>query len=435
MIPNKDFDTSAFEARESAVRSYCRAFPAVFNRARGSEVFDEHGRRYLDFFAGAGALNYGHNPPFIRDKLVHHLQSDGVLHALDMYTDVKRRFIERFRDVILEPRRLDYKLQFCGPTGTNAVEAALKLARRITGRANVCTFSGGFHGMSLGSLSVTGNRANRTAAGVQLGPATTLPYPEGPRAFPDALAHIEGLLTDPNSGLDTPAAFIVETVQAEGGIYIAPIDFLVGLAALCKRYGILLVVDEVQMACGRTGPFFSFERAGIVPDLVCLSKAIGGCGLPMALVLVRPELDVWKPGDHTGTFRGNQLAFVAAEAALDHWVDVTLSADVERKGAIVRRALDAALPGIHGDLTRRGIGLIHGVDVANAGGAAVAAAVARRCFSKGLIIERCGRDDTVLKILPPLVIPDEQLVEGLDILLAALRETIQPIDRAMGATA
>lgn len=417
-------DTAVFDTHESEVRAYCRSFPAVFTCGRGVELFDEQGRRYLDFFAGAGALNYGHNPPAMRDLLVEHLLADGVTHALDMHTAAKRRFIERFHGVILKPRRLDYKLQFCGPSGTNAVEAALKLARRITGRTNICAFSGGWHGMSQGSLSVTSNRDHRAAAATPLGQVTFLPYPDGPHPCPDALQHFARLLDDPSSGVDTPAACIVEAVQCEGGIYVAPPAFLAGLADLCRHHGILLIMDEVQAGCGRTGPFFSFEPAGIVPDLVCLSKSIGGCGLPMALLLLRPDLDVWRPGEHSGTFRGNQLAFVAGAAAMEYWLDDTLSHETRRKGTLLRARLSDALSAIHPRAAVRGVGLLNGVDIAQAGGATVAALVAARCFERGLLLERCGRGDTVLKLMPPLIVTDQQLLEGTEILVAALAREI-----------
>ncbi len=410
-------EVGVFETLESNVRAYCRTFPVVFTTARGAELFDESGRRYLDFFVGAGTLNYGHNPPFIRDLLIEHLRRDGVLHALDMYTDAKRDFLEAFERTILRPRGLDHKVQFCGPTGANAIEAALKLARLVTGRTTVCSFSGGWHGMTLGALSVTANRGHRSGAGLPLTGSVVLPYPVGPRPFPDALGYVESLLEDPGSGLDLPAAILLEAVQTEGGVNIAPVEFLTGLAELCRRRGIMLVLDEIQAGCGRTGPFFSFERAAIVPDIACLAKAIGGCGMPMALVLMRPELDVWKPGEHSGTFRGNQLAFVAGAAALRHWEGSGLSAEVMRKGAIVREALS----GLDPEIEVRGLGLIWGVDLANAGGPRRAESVARRCFENGLVLERCGRDDTVIKLLPPLVIDDDQLGEGLGILRSALK--------------
>lgn len=415
-------DTAIFQRLESNVRTYCRHFPVVFQRASGAELFDERGKRYLDFFAGAGALNYGHNPPRIREQLIAYLMRDGILHGLDMHTVAKRDFLERFHEVILAPRQLDYKVQFCGPTGANAVEAAIKLARMVTGRGNIGFFSGGWHGLSLGALSATANRRHRESAAVALGNTAVLPYPAGPRPFPEALGHIENMLVDPNSGFDMPAALILETVQAEGGIYIAPHDFLRGLARLCRQHDILLIVDDIQAGCGRTGRFFSFEAAGIIPDLVCLSKSIGGCGLPMSLVLMRPELDQWKPGDHTGTFRGNQLAFLAATAALDYWNDQALGLHIAGHARLIEAALRSGLGAMHPAPGHRGVGMLWGVDLEAHGGGAAATRVAQACFHKGLIIETCGRGGSVIKLLPPLNIDTEQLEEGLAILIAALRE-------------
>lgn len=413
-------DTTAFEQYESNVRSYCRSFPTVFASAKGAVLTDELGRRYLDFFAGAGALNYGHNPDAIRDRLIDYLRSDGVTHSLDMFASAKREFIERFSEWILQPRQLDYKIQFCGPTGANAVEAALKLARLATGRHGVCAFSGGWHGLSAGALAVTSNVDHRAAAGGPLGAATFFPYADGPYQLPDPFGYVEALLSDPGSGLELPAAIILETVQSEGGIYVAPIEWLRSLRRLCDEKGILMIVDDVQAGCGRTGAFFSFERAGIRPDIVCLSKSIGGYGLPMSLVLMRRELDVWKPGQHTGTFRGNQLAFVAATAALEHWRGVEFPAALDRRSRLMERLLRDTIASLAPGIEVRGLGMLWGVDLVKVGGSALAKEVCRRAFEKGLILERCGRDDTVLKLMPPLTIEDEELKRGCEILRGEL---------------
>lgn len=314
-------DLSTFETRESAVRSYIRSWPTVFTRAKGHLLWDEDGREYVDFFAGAGALNYGHNDPAMQDALVDYVRSDGPIHSLDMATTAKRTFLDRFHEVILGPRGLDYLVQFPGPTGTNAVEAALKLARKVTGRGLVVGFTNGFHGMTLGSLAVTGNDMKRGGSGVPLGNATSLPYDGFLGIDGDSIDVIDRLVRSSGSGLDLPAAFIVETVQGEGGVNVASDAFMQRLRALCDRHEILLIVDDIQMGCGRTGPFFSFERTGIRPDIVTLSKSISGSGLPLALTLFGPKLDVWLPGEHNGTFRGNNPAFVTAAVALERWRD------------------------------------------------------------------------------------------------------------------
>ncbi|MBN1204930.1 MAG: diaminobutyrate--2-oxoglutarate transaminase [Myxococcaceae bacterium] len=415
-------DTSIFEQRESNVRSYSRAFPTVFQRAKGSEIFDASGRRYLDFFAGAGTLNYGHNPEALKKPLLEYLAQDGIIHALDAYTTAKRELLERFQALILAPRGMDHRVQFCGPTGTNAVEAALKLARKVTGRMGMFAFSGSYHGMSQGSSSVTGSRSVRASTGIPLGHTTFFPYPDGPGGAYDALPYMERMLADNCSGVDLPAAVILETVQMDGGIYIAPPEWLQALRAFTQRHGILLIVDDIQAGCGRTGRFFSFERAGITPDLVTLSKAIGGYGLPMSLLLMRPELDRWRPGEHTGTFRGNQLAFVAGSAALDFWKDERFTEELARKERAVADFLRQELTAKHSGLAVRGIGLAHGVDFSGAGGPERASQVQRRCFERGLIVEQCGRDDVVVKLLPPLTTPLEQLLEGCGILRDAIAD-------------
>ena len=413
--------TAVFERLESNVRSYCRAFPAVFERAKDAMLFDEAGKGYIDFFAGAGSLNYGHNPDFIKPLLIEYLMNERVIHSLDMHTTAKRTFLETFERVILSPRGLDYKVQFTGPTGANAVEAAMKLARLVTGRPTIASFSGGWHGMSSACLSVTGNRAHRAAAGTSLNNTIFFPYADGPAPLANSLGYIESLFADPNSGLDLPAALLLETVQAEGGIYPASAEWLRGIRALCDKWGVLMIVDDIQVGCGRTGTFFSFEESGIVPDIVTLSKSIGGYGLPMSLVLMKRELDQWKPGQHTGTFRGNQLAFVAATAALQLWSDASFTSGLATRSA----ALEAELRKIvssHPGLALRGRGFIWGLDFTNAGGPAAAAAATKRAFQNGLIIESCGRDDVVLKVLPPITIPDEVMLRGCAILAGAVAQ-------------
>ncbi|HET9874514.1 MAG TPA: diaminobutyrate--2-oxoglutarate transaminase, partial [Mycobacterium sp.] len=400
---------SIFESLESEVRSYCRSWPVTFDRASGCHLWDVDGREYLDFFAGAGALNYGHNHPDLKGPLLDYLTADRVVHSLDMHTVAKAEFLERFEEVILKPRGLDYKVQFPGPTGTNAVESALKLARKITGRESVISFTNAFHGMTLGSLSVTGNSMKRGGAGIPLVHATPMPYDNYLDGVTPDFIWFERLLQDSGSGLNDPAAVIVETVQAEGGINVARLEWLQGLADLCRRHELLLIVDDVQMGCGRTGPFFSFEAAGIVPDIVCLAKSISGYGLPMALTLFRPELDVWEPGEHNGTFRGQNPSFVTAAAALNFWTDNRLEKAVLRKGEQVQRALCEMVDPLDG-VQARGRGLIHGVAFERP---ELAGAVCKQAFDRGLLMETSGPEGEVAKVMPPLVIDDHELARGL----------------------
>ncbi|PRQ03004.1 Diaminobutyrate--2-oxoglutarate transaminase [Enhygromyxa salina] len=401
------------ETLESEVRSYSRSFPKVFARAEGSELFDRQGRAYLDFFAGAGALNYGHNNRHLQAPLLNYIEAGGVTHSLDMATEAKCNFLERFAALVLGPRDLDYKTMFPGPTGTNSVEAALKLARKVTGRAKVASFTRGFHGMTLGSLATTGNAGKRHGAGLALGGVDRMPFDGYLGEDVDTLDYVERLLDDPSSGVDAPAAFIVETVQGEGGVNLASPAWLRRLADLAHRHAALLIIDDVQVGCGRTGPFFSFETLGVEPDIVCLSKSLSGYGLPFALTLFRPQLDVWKPGEHNGTFRGNNLAFVTATAALDrYWRDDALTRAVDRKAELVRQRLGAIAERFDAEV--RGRGLIWGLDFGSR--AAVAGLASREAFGRGLLIETSGAHDEVLKLLPPLTITEAELERGLDII-------------------
>jgi diaminobutyrate-2-oxoglutarate transaminase len=410
-----------FDHLESNVRGYCRAFPTVFTRARGAELEDESGHRYVDFFAGAGTLNYGHNHPDLKQPLLDYLAEDGIVHGLDMATDAKRRFIETFDRLILKPRGLDYKLQFPGPTGTNAVEAALKLARLVTGRTNVVAFTNGFHGVSLGALATTANSHYREAAGIEPPGVTFMPYDGYLGENADTIEYLDKALSDGSSGLDHPAAVIVESVQGEGGINVASIDWLRRLEQVCRRHKVLLILDDIQMGCGRTGSFFSFEEAGIKPDIITLSKSLSGYGLPFALVLMKRELDQWQPGQHNGTFRGNNLAFVTAAAALERfWADATFQEDIRRKGEILRQRLEAMVEG-HDELSVRGRGMVQAIDC---GSGELAARITKHAFEHGLIIETSGADDHVVKCLAPLVIDDATLERGLDILAESVAAAV-----------
>jgi len=408
-----------FDRLESEVRSYVRSFPTVFARARDAILTDEAGRDYVDFFSGAGTLNYGHNNPELKKQLIAYLHEDGVAHGLDMATSAKKAFLEAFERVILAPRGLLYKVQFPGPTGTNAVEAALKLARQVKGRSGVISFTNGFHGVSGGALAATGNAKFRDAAGIALGNTTFMPYDGYLGAGVDTTEYLERMIADRSSGVDHPAAVIVETVQGEGGVNVARFEWLRALERVCRRHDMLMIVDDIQVGCGRTGTFFSFEGAGISPDIVTLSKSISGFGLPMSLVLMKPELDVWAPGTHSGTFRGNNLAFVTARAALErYWETPQFEESLRRKAGIVSASLAhmaRAYP--RGGFSVRGRGLIQGLA---SNDAALPDRVSARAFREGLIIETSGAESQVLKLLPPLTIDELTLRRGLEILERAI---------------
>ncbi len=413
-----------FETNESEVRSYCRKFPTVFCKAKNAILTDTEGRKYIDFFAGAGAINFGHNNKYIKDAILDYLSEDRIIHALDMYTEAKEAFIETLEKDILRPRGLEYKVMCCGSTGTNAVEAALKLCRKVKKRDNVFAFSGAFHGMSLGALSMTGDRFSRIGAGVSLGNVSFMPYFNSFKDTDTSLDYLENVLKDDHSGIDKPAAIFLETVQAEGGINVAPIDWLKRLRQICDDNDILMVVDDIQVGVGRTGSFFSFERADIKPDMVILSKSISGFGLPMSILLMKPEYDIFKPAEHNGTFRGNQLAFVGSKAGMEYFNKSNLEDTVRENEKYISEYLSENIAVIDDRLKIRGIGMIWGIDFADID-PKLALEASHRCFDKGLVIELAGRNDSVLKILPPLTIEKEYLNKGLEIITREVKQLLR----------
>lgn len=416
-------DLSVFSSMESEVRSYVRAFPTVFDTARGSTITDEAGREYIDFFCGAGAVNYGHNHPAVKKDVLEYLSSDGIQHALDMATSAKRTFLETFNEVILAPRGYNYKVQFTGPTGANVVEAAFKLARLATGRTGVIAFTHGYHGLSMGALAATANSWFRDAAGAHLGDVVFHPYDGYYGDDIDTVKMLEKLIEDPSSGLDLPAAVIVETVQGEGGVNVASAEWLRALRELCTKHGIVLIADEIQIGVGRSGDFFGFEESGIVPDMVTLSKSISGYGFPLSLLLINPELDVWKPAMHTGTFRGNTVALVSATSALNNfWRDPEFVAGIARRSELVRARIDAIAARYPEHFATRGRGLLQGLVGINDN--ELAGRISRKSFELGVIVEVSGAHDEVLKLMPALLGEEETLNRGLDVIEAAVEAVL-----------
>ncbi len=420
------------EDHESIVRSYVRSFPTVFEKAKGSYLYDGDGKAYLDFFAGASVMNYGHNHPELQKALIEYLQNDGVVHTLDMATKARAEFLDTYHRLILEPRGMEYRVQFPGPTGTNAVETALKIARKVTGREDVISFTNAFHGMTLGSLAVTGNEFKRKGAGIPLTHGQTMPYCGyfgpcencgGPER--NCVDYLDRMLKDGGSGVDHPAAIILEPIQGEGGLNSACLEWMRQVEALCRKYDMLLIVDDIQAGNGRTGPYFSFEEAGIKPDVIPVSKSISGFGMPLAITLVKPEHDIWEPGEHNGTFRGFNPAMITAKKALElYWSDDKFEKDTLRKGELVRDGLQKILdkhPETPGSL--RGRGMFRGIAFEHH---ELAEKISEHAFERQLIIETSGPRDEVLKLLPPLVTSDEDLKKGLDIieesLVAAAKE-------------
>jgi len=406
---------------ESQVCYYNRKFPALFTKAKNSEMYSSDGNKYIDFFAGAGALNYGHNNEYIKKAVCDYLNEDNIIQGFDLDTPAKASFIETFCNDILFPKGLNHKIQFCGPTGTNGVEAALKLAKKVTNRNTIFALSGGFHGMTFASLSVSGKRKQYRYSGdhsVLFFP----PFIDTIEGY-DAINHMEYSLKNGHSGVEIPAAIIIECVQAEGGVYPLPNEFLIRLRQLCDRYGIILIFDEIQVGCFRTGSFFSFENSGIIPDIVILSKSISGLGLPMSICLIKPQYDIWEPGEHNGTFRGNQLALVGAKAAIEYAKTIDIISLTNAHSHYVMDFLFNKIANIDKRINIRGRGMIWGVDFGCLGKKSFADHISYECFRNGLVIETCGEQNNVLKIMPPLTIDNDTLKRGLEIIYNTIRNS------------
>ncbi|EKT4468334.1 aspartate aminotransferase family protein [Pseudomonas putida] len=419
------------QRQESNARSYPRRIPLALKRARGIHVEDVEGRQFIDCLAGAGTLALGHNHPVVIEAIQQVLADELPLHTLDLTTPVKDRFVQDLFNLLPEALRRDAKIQFCGPTGTDAVEAALKLVRTATGRSTVLAFQGAYHGMSQGALSLMGSLGPKQPLAALLGNGVQfMPYPYdyrcpfglgGEAGVRANLQYLENLLCDPEAGVALPAAVIVEVVQGEGGVIPADIQWLRGLRAITERAGVALIVDEIQSGFARTGRMFAFEHAGIVPDVVTLSKAIGG-SLPLAVVIYRDWLDTWQPGAHAGTFRGNQMAMAAGSAVMGYLVEHRLAEHAEAMGQRLRNhllGLQQDYPQL-GDV--RGRGLMLGVELVDPAGErdslghppasrALAPKVQRECLRRGLILELGGRHGAVVRFLPPLIISAEQVDE------------------------
>jgi diaminobutyrate aminotransferase apoenzyme (EC 2.6.1.76) len=413
-------DKTIFTQRESEARSYCRGFDTVFTSAQGSELTDAEGNTYIDFLAGCSSLNYGHNDPDMKEALINHLLENKMGHALDLHTDSKGEFLRTFEEHILAPRGLDHKLMFVGPTGANAVEAAMKIARKATGRTNIIAFTNGFHGVTMGALAATGNGYHRGGAGMDTQGVTRMPYDAYAEGV-DSVALLDQMLSDASGGIDAPAAIMLETVQGEGGLNAASPEFIQGVEKVARKHGALFIIDDIQAGCGRTGTFFSFEGMGVMPDIVTQAKSISGFGLPMALVLVRPDYDVFGPAEHNGTFRGNTHAFVTATVAIKKfWADDAFQRELAVKSDVLREGLAAVADLVPGAFLK-GRGLMQGVDV---GTGELASAICGRCFEKGLVIETSGNEDQVVKVLAPLTTPMDQFRKGLQILRDATTEVM-----------
>jgi len=414
---------------ESRIRFYPARFPTVLARAKNETIWDVSGRAYIDFFSAAGSLNYGHNNERMKSALLQYISGDGLVTSLDIMTAAKEEFIQKFDDHQRARLGQSYRLMFTGPTGANAVEAAFKLARRVTGRWHIGAFTNSFHGMSLGALSASSSKRVRKAAGLPLAGVHRYPFEGYFCPEVNTLHLIERELADPESGYDLPAAFILETVQGEGGLNTASPGWLCGLLSLCRKHDILLIIDDIQAGCGRTGEFFSFETADIRPDIVCLSKSLSGFGLPLSMVMVRDNCDQLESGEHNGTFRGNNHAFITASVALDLWAEEAFNRNHRAIAAIVSDALNR-LAGAYDLEVPRGRGLMRGIRIMDA---KAADAICMVAFEAGLLMETCGSLGDVIKIMPPLTADPARIREGLAILERSIGVELER--RASAATA
>ncbi|MBB3104566.1 diaminobutyrate-2-oxoglutarate transaminase [Azomonas macrocytogenes] len=416
----------------------------ALKRARGIHVEDMEGRRFIDCLAGAGTLALGHNHPVVVEAIRQVLADELPLHTLDLTTPVKDRFVQDLFAVLPAAFSKNAKIQFCGPTGTDAVEAALKLVRTATGRSTVLAFQGGYHGMSQGALSLMGNLKAKLPLGALLSQGVQfLPYPYeyrcpfgvgGQEGIKINLNYIKNLLNDPEGGVLPPAAVIVEAVQGEGGMIPAAKEWLQGLRELTAAAGIPLILDEIQSGFGRTGKMFAFEHAEIVPDVIVLSKAIGG-SLPLSVVVYQDKFDKWEPGAHAGTFRGNQMAMAAGSAVIRYIESENLISHAADMGALLRERLSAFqkyFPEL-GEI--RGLGLMIGVEIVDPAGpvdalghppfnSLLASRIQRECLKRGLILELGGRQGCVVRFLPPLIITAEQVEQVSQIFGKALSAAV-----------
>lgn len=436
------------EETESNARSYPRKFPFSLVKAKGSWIEDVEGNRYLDFLCGAGTLALGHNDPGINQAMIEMLTNDAPLHTLDLMTPVKDRFVHTLISLLPAEMQGNVKIQFCSPSGTDAVDAAIKLCKTATGRSSVVAFSGGYHGMGHGAMSLTGNLSAKSKVHALMPEVHFFPYPYsyrcpfglgGEAGTKACCEYFERTLKDPESGITRPAAVILEPIQGEGGVIPAPVEFLQTVRRVTKELGIPMIVDEIQCGVGRSGKFYAFEYAGIVPDVILSSKAIGGTQ-PLSVVIYNKDLDKWQPGSHAGTFRGNQLAMRAGIEVMERVSKEEFLAEVCEKGDLIRErtlALQKKVS-IIGDV--RGKGLMSGCEFVDPKGTPdslgslpasgdIAAMVQQRCFRDGLVMEKGGRNGAVMRCLCALNVTKEDVLTMLDIFEKVVIEVNDEVTR------
>lgn len=422
------------DSTESNARSYPRKFPFALAKAKGSWVQDVEGNQYLDFLCGAGTLALGHNYPEINQAMIDLLAGDFPLHTLDLTTAVKDEFVHTLLSLLPSPLRENAKVQFCSPSGTDATDAALKLCKTATGRSSIIAFQGGYHGMGHGALACTGNLSAKSKINGLMPEVQFMPLPYsyrcpfglgGEKGLDAACAFFERTLKDPESGVKKPAAVIIEPVLGEGGVIPVPFKFMQTIRRVTEELDIPMIVDEIQCGIGRTGKFYAFEYSGIVPDVILSSKAVGG-SQPLAVVIYNKKLDVWTPGAHAGTFRGNQLAMKAGTILIKKVSEPDFLSDVKRKGQIIIDRLTALKNrvSIIGDV--RGLGLMIGVEFIDPNGGKdimgkflpsgeIASKVQKLCFENHFIMEKGGRNGSVMRCLCALNVTDEEISKAMEI--------------------
>ena len=422
------------EETESNARSYPRKFPFSLVKAKGVWLEDVEGNRYLDFLCGAGTLALGHNDPEVNQSMIEMLMNDRPLHTLDLMTPVKDTFVHTLLSLLPAGMQGNVKVQFCSPSGTDATDAAIKLCKTATGRSSVVAFHGAYHGMGHGAMALTGNLAAKSKVSSLMPDVHFMPYPYsyrcpfglgGEAGTKACCEYFERMLKDPESGITRPAAVILEPIQGEGGVIPAPVEFLQTVRRVTKELGIPMIVDEIQCGVGRSGKFFAFEYAGIEPDVILVSKAIGGTQ-PMSVVIYNKELDKWQPGAHAGTFRGNQLAMRAGTVVMNRVSQPEFLAEVLEKGEMMRTRIEALKKkvSIIGDV--RGIGLMLGCEFVDPKGAKdslgalpgsgeIAARVQNECFKNHLVMEKGGRHGAVMRCLCALNVTKDEVEQMLDI--------------------
>ncbi len=442
-VTNADY-ISRQEATESNARSYPRKFPFSIAKAKGSWVEDVEGNKYLDFLCGAGTLALGHNDDEVNQAMINLLTSGAPLHTLDLTTPTKDKFVHTLLSLLPEEMQGNVKVQFCSPSGTDATDAAIKLCKTATGRRSVIAFGGGYHGMGHGAMALTGNLGAKEKVQALMPEVHFFPYPYSYRC-PFGLGgeagtracceYFERTLKDPESGITKPAAVILEPIQGEGGVIPAPVEFLQTVRRVTKELGIPMICDEIQCGVGRSGKFFAFEYANIVPDVILISKAIGGTQ-PMSVVVYNKELDKWQPGSHAGTFRGNQLAMAAGTVVMNRVSKKEFLDEVASKGDYLRDRMYALQKkvSIIGDI--RGKGLMSGCEFVDPKGAKdslgslpasgeIAALVQKKCFENGLVMEKGGRHGSVMRCLCALNVTREEL----ETMISIYEKVVIEVDR------